>query len=233
MLSKIRRRASGVPRSSRELDRSLQALGELRGLGWHRSIRIGRPVDGLGAPLPWFAYPAIAWIEARLRGTEQVFEYGSGSSTLWFAQRVRAITTVEHDPSWARSIRQLLPAKGVLIERSVEEREEAGGDFNHPYVASILDSPDHYDIVIVDGMFRDACALIATTRLRDEGILVFDNSHRSLYRSTLGRLSREGFWRVDFEGFTPGAGVLGTTSILGRDLGHWLKGETEIRDTGW
>jgi hypothetical protein len=233
MLGKVRSRISGIPRSGRELDRSLQALAELRGRGWHRSIRAGRAVDFLGAPLPWFAYPAIAWIEARLRGTERVFEYGSGSSTLWFAQRVGAVTSVEHDPSWARSIRQLLPANGVLIERSVEEREEGGGDPNHPYVASILDSPDLNDVVVVDGMFRDACALIGRTRLQDDGILIFDDSHRPRYRETLGRLSREGFWRVDFEGFAPVAGVLTATSILGRDVGHWLRGETEIHDTGW
>jgi hypothetical protein len=233
MLSKIRRRATGIPRSSKELDRSLQALAELRDLGWHRSIRTGRAVDSVGAPWPWFAYPAIEWLEARLRGTEQVFEYGCGSSTLWFAQRAQTVTSIEHDPSWARSIRRLLPANGAILERHIEEPEEGGGDSDDPYVASILDHADPYDIVSVDGMFRDACALIAATRLRQDGILIFDNSHRPRYRSTLGRLNREGFWRVDFAGFSPGDGVLTTTSVLGRDLGHWLWSDTTIRDTGW
>ena len=51
--------------------------------------------------LPWFSYSAIDFLKIFLRKTHRVFEFGSGGSTLFFADRCASVESVEEDPSWA------------------------------------------------------------------------------------------------------------------------------------
>src|SRR6185369_15472611 len=109
--------------------------------GWLESLREGKPVDKAGAPIPWYTYPAIDFIEPRLRRDYRVFEYGSGWSTLWWADRVASVQAVEHDAAWSKLVAAQLPANAQLrlhadAERYVGALEAAGGGF---------------DIVVVDG----------------------------------------------------------------------------------
>src|SRR5215471_14401630 len=46
--------------------------------GWLESLLREKPVDKAGAPIPWYTYPAIDFIEARIGRRLRVFEYGSG-----------------------------------------------------------------------------------------------------------------------------------------------------------
>jgi len=45
-------------------------------------------------------YPAIRFLERRLSNSLEVFEFGSGNSTLWWAERVSRIDSCEHDAQW-------------------------------------------------------------------------------------------------------------------------------------
>src|SRR5690606_12057573 len=51
-------------------------------------------------PIPWFTYSFIDFLEGRLNKNLSIFEYGSGNSTRYFAERVRHISSLEHDKSW-------------------------------------------------------------------------------------------------------------------------------------
>lgn len=68
----------------------------LRTEGWVLSEGAGMPVDDDGAPVPWYTYPCIDFLEARLDPSLSVFEYGSGLSTIWYARRVDEVVGVEH-----------------------------------------------------------------------------------------------------------------------------------------
>src|SRR5688572_27506537 len=50
-------------------------------------------------PLPWLPAAAVSFLDDKLAGLS-VFEWGSGGSTLWFAERARSVVSVEHDPVW-------------------------------------------------------------------------------------------------------------------------------------
>ena len=43
------------------------------------------PIDKNSNPLPWVTYGFIDFISERLNKSIDVFEYGSGNSTLWYA----------------------------------------------------------------------------------------------------------------------------------------------------
>ena len=42
----------------------------------------------LESELPWIAFDAIKYLDKRILPGDQVFEYGSGGSTLYFAKKV-------------------------------------------------------------------------------------------------------------------------------------------------
>lgn len=223
-------RAKGFPRTPMESERSLQLLGTLRERGWQRSIGRRVSVDKEGVPLPWFSYPAIHWLSARIRIDDRVFEWGSGSSTLWFARHAASVVTVEHDPAFADRLQRERPANVTLLQRPAmgEDASEVGS----PYASAIVESDPPFDIIVVDGKERNACIEQAIPALAEDGIIVVDNSHRPAYRPGLATLAGVGLWRVDFVGGVPGFGVETTTSMFGRRLDRWLDPRIALADLG-
>lgn len=62
----------------------------------------------LSVGLPWIRLKAIRFLEHHLSGEMTVFEYGSGGSTIFFAQRCRRVISVEDDSEWAAAVRERL-----------------------------------------------------------------------------------------------------------------------------
>lgn len=226
----ILHRLRGLPRTLAECERSLQTLGTLRDVGWQKSVRAGRALGPDGQSLPWWTYPAIEWIRARVRKTDRVFEYGCGSSTLWLAAHAASVVSVEHDRVWFERIGKLLPTNAAIQFRPAGAEE--ADDVAAPYARAILDQAEPLDIVVIDGMERNACARLAVEKLADDGLIVFDNSHRTKYREGMAALSRSGLWRVDFDGLVPASGVRSVTSVFGRKLGRWLDSAIPLVDVG-
>lgn len=231
--SRVTNRLLGVPRGAIELNRSLQLLASLRRLGWHQTLGRGAPVDAAGEPLPWYTYPCIEWLEQRLRASDAIFEFGAGSSTLWYGRRVRRVVAVDHDPGWFRRLAPLVPANVDLRLRASLD-DGAGGLQRSPsdYLAAIEEFPQGcFDVVAVDGMERVGCAMAARRHLKPDGLLLFDNSDRPDYRRAIDGLRDQGAKRIDFCGFYPGAGVPGCTSVFSWSFDRWLCGDAVI--TSW
>ena len=180
--------------------------GTLFQYGWLRSWWSGRPVDRNGKPLPWITYPAIDFLSQFDFSGHRVFEWGSGNSTLWWAQRCRSIESVESNPGWVLSLRKLLPSSAHLIEVPLNVNAELG--------AFIQSDHDSYDVIVIDnnGPFRPACAEAALKKLADGGIVLIDNSDQCLRSCDI--LRRAGLTQIDFTGFVPGAGYAQSTSLF-------------------
>lgn len=181
--------------------------------GWLESVRQERPVDAGGAPIPWYTYPAIEFLEPRLPPGMRVFEYGSGWSTLWWAQRAAEVFAVEHDAQWAAMVQPGLSANGHVALRTdpgqyVREIDACGGEF---------------DIVVVDGEHRNECARAAAARVKPAGAIVFDNSDRNAFADGVRYLDEAGWMRIDFFGLIPCYAYKNCTSIFFRD-NCWLTG---------
>lgn len=154
--------------------------------------------------IPWITFEAREFIQAGLRQDMTVFEYGTGGSTLFFADRVRRVVSVENDAEWAATMRQLLENEN---NRNVELRLVEGdalpenvpvypddpacchsGSANYNrmdftrYVSVIDEFPDEtFDIVLVDGRARAACLHRAVQKICPGGMIVLDNSDRGYY----------------------------------------------------
>ena len=72
------------------------------GRDWIATTFLGR--DLLTAGWPWITFPAMRWLTSYLRPSMSVFEWGSGGSTLFFAQRVARVVSVEYDTAWSAAV---------------------------------------------------------------------------------------------------------------------------------
>ena len=138
---------------------------------------------------PWLTPLAIQFLNAWLKPTDRCLEFGSGRSTLWLARRVAHLTSVEHDPAWFARTRQALSAQSLANV----DYHLATGEGNDPSayagVAGQI-APGSLAFVLVDGVFRDACANAALDRLAPGGLLVIDDAHRYLPSRSIAPLAR-------------------------------------------
>lgn len=178
----------------------------LRRQGWWQSFRKRVGINASGEPIPWMTYPLIEFLSARVNPAWAVFEYGSGNSTLWWAERVASIQSCEHDQDWFSRIKSNMPGN-VILELN------QGQD----YARELSKFEDVFDVVVIDGIDRCACASYALRALKKSGVVIWDNSEKDKYRSGIELLEDAGFRRIDFSGPGPAAAHGWTTSIFYRD----------------
>ena len=54
----------------------------------------------LSDAVPWTTFKALRWLDRFAKPTHQVWEWGSGGSTVFLANRVGQLTSIEHDKGW-------------------------------------------------------------------------------------------------------------------------------------
>jgi predicted O-methyltransferase YrrM len=178
--------------------------------------------------VPWMTYKATAWLDRFLAREMSVFEYGSGGSTLFFANRVNKVVSVEHDADWHRQVSETMERRALTnCEYLLREPERApadrpaeyrwdlytstDGDFAgfvfDAYVKSIARFPNGgFDLVVVDGRARPSCVHHGVPKVRPGGVLLLDDSDRPEYADAVDWLSQRP--RTDFRGISPATGTL-------------------------
>ena len=186
----------------------LRIGGALHEDGWFRSFREESSIDAAGEPIPWLTYPAIAFLSSRTNSEMSVFEYGCGSSTLWWARRVNSVVSCEHDETWYRQVSQRIPRNVDLKHIPLEY----GGAYCH----EVTKYSAEFDIIIIDGRDRVNCAQKALNALKPHGIIIWDNSDREEYRDGYQFLFDNGFRKIEFIGMIPIVNCKSETGIFYR-----------------
>jgi hypothetical protein len=186
----------------------LRHEGPLAVDGWFRSFEEGASVDRNGDPIPWYTYPAVEFLRTRVRPEMAVFEYGCGNSTLWWAERVAQVVSVEHDAAWHRRMAVLVPPNVTLRRVPLDPPGE--------YAGALLREGRRFDVVVIDGRERVECTRGITGALTDAGVVVFDNSDRPDYAEGYAALAAERFRRIDFVGLVPIVPHKNATSVFYR-----------------
>ena len=163
---------------------------------WWKHLK--RDLNPLDCDRPWINFEAKAFLDTILNKQMLVFEYGSGSSTVYFSKRVKQITSIENDKNWFEHICAYIQNKNIcnidykLIEGEQREEELAPQYSSssltyknisfESYVKSIdLLADESLDIIVVDGRARNACIKHAADKLKKGGYLLLDNSNRKEY----------------------------------------------------
>lgn len=175
--------------------------------GLTRSFRERRPVDAAGRPLPWINHAAIHLLSERLQPTHTVFEYGAGHSTLFFAKRCAAVTSVEHDGPWFDEVRGMAPANVTLLHRPE----------GPTYWDAIGERSAGYDVVLIDGLARQRCLPAASRALSAAGVMLLDDARRPAYAEALRAVTAQGFRTLPLKSFRPGGLTESECWIIYRD----------------
>jgi hypothetical protein len=162
----------------------------------------GTASNAAGRPIPWYTYPATEYLSQFDVRSASVFEFGAGNSSLFWAARARRVCAVEIDRGWYRKI-----AAHGLANLELFLREDKAG-----YLACLAEQGEKFDLIVVDGRWRQSCAAVAPGRLRDGGMIVLDDSQR--YPGTARSLRAAGLFQIDFSGFGPINAYAWTTSIF-------------------
>ena len=96
--------------------------------GQSRTDPQGLIVDSQGRHLPWITYPAMDFLTSLdLRGLE-VYEYGSGSSTLFWLEHEAKVTGVDHDQLWQQRVQEILgPRANIAFRPEVVPQDGTAG----------------------------------------------------------------------------------------------------------
>lgn len=151
---------------------------------------------------PWLPSAVVEHLGKLLGKNLNIFEYGSGGSTLFWPRFARRCISIEHDLRWFLLIRFRLGfCRGMdyrlILPEEVQHFGEKdisdphdyfssdpdfqGYDFRN-YVSQIDVFPDRYfDLVLVDGRVRPSCIMHAVPKVKVGGLLILDDAERPYY----------------------------------------------------
>jgi len=119
-------------------------------------------VGGRRRVRPWISYQAVEEIERLIRTDWRVLEFGSGMSTIWFAERVSFVLSIESDPGWSEWVLAQLHQRRLT---NVAVR-----------IGGVNKTDGVFDFVFIDGIDRANCVAPALNLLRAGGYLYIDNT---------------------------------------------------------
>jgi len=180
--------------------------GYLLDNGWFKSYKNKTSIDKNGNPIPWVTYPFIDFIRERLNKEINIFEFGSGNSTLFYATKVKSLITVEHDKKWFDKISNIIPENAKIIF------QEADTDGN--YCRCIKTTNKKFDIIIDDALDRVNCIYNSLESLSEKGVIILDDSERKEYNEGVDFLIKNNFKKLDFWGIAPGILFKKCTSVF-------------------
>jgi SAM-dependent methyltransferase len=147
----------------------------------HNLVNGRTPLD---LEIPWFSYAAIDFLEGYLKPHMTVCEYGSGGSTIFFAQRVKSVFSIEDNAKWHALVANRLAEKSIYNATSklcpFDFKNPAGFE-NSDYLKAMPD--EKFDVIVVDGseewtQVRPICFKLAESHVKPGGLIVVDDSWR-------------------------------------------------------
>jgi hypothetical protein len=167
--------------------------------GFLESVRTQIPVNGSGETMPMYTYPCYEYLNSMNWEGADVFEYGTGFSTIWWKNHGANIYGVEHNKNWYEKINGK-ELGYITLENSIH---------NYPHSINIFDK--QFDVIVIDGLVRYQCVPPALKNLKSGGIIIFDNS--DWHSNTKELLDTKDLIPIHFHGFKPTHVDSQTTSI--------------------
>ena len=127
-----------------------------------------------------FTEPFLNIMDSWDMSDKNILEFGAGLGTAWLRKKSKWVDTIESNAEWA------LKSKSYCEENNQYNGEMFFVDlpehlyFNEPFENKGKDffsliPEKNYDIIIVDGIFRDECLKWSLNHFQKGGILIADN----------------------------------------------------------
>ncbi|MEM7468750.1 MAG: hypothetical protein AAF387_17925, partial [Pseudomonadota bacterium] len=189
--------ATGADDQVGPIDAKLAILDD--GWGHYKSKNAKKPINVDGAPLPWFTYPTIEFLQQLDFTESRVLEWGAGGSTLFWGARCNWVFTLERNLRWHEKISSLAADNTEVVYAHTKEE----------YLSLVPD--EQFDIIVIDGELRRECVSVAVDVLAPGGLIILDNS--DWYTKAAEKLRIAGFVQIDFSGFGPVNDYTWSTSL--------------------
>ena len=130
--------------------------------GFLESSKKNIPVNDKNEIMPMYTYPCYEWLNSIDWNDSKVFEYGTGYSTIWWQNKNVDYHAVEDNKQWHD-----------MIEDKTNIEYKPG---HHKYIESIYKYDFKFDVIVIDGVVRFDCIKPALEKIKDDGIIIFDNT---------------------------------------------------------
>ena len=157
--------------------------------GFLESAKKQMPVNGDGEVMPMYTYPCYEYLNSIDWTGADVFEYGTGFSTVWWKNKGANIYGVEHNKQWYDKV-DGKKLGNIILENDVERYPKIVWAF------SVM-----FDVIVIDGLVRYECVEPAVSNLKPGGMIIFDNS--DWHKNTKELLDTKDLIPIHFHGFKP------------------------------
>lgn len=138
----------------------------------------------LDLEVPWWSFAAVRAVKKILHQEMEVFEFGSGGSSIYVGSRVRSLTCVEDELEWHELVCSTAQRRGIkalsVLHKPFDFWNTSEFE-NSDYLQSLIS--DKYDLIIIDGkeytdQVRDICFWRAEAYVATRGFIILDDSWR-------------------------------------------------------
>jgi len=135
--------------------------------------------------IPTMSISALAWINERITPDEVLFEWNSGDSTFWYAERVQQVYSVTELPTlaaWMKEeiyVREHDNIKIILApEDATFEAKYALGNISVKRYCHVIEQfpTKAFDWIIIDGYKKELCLPLAASAIKRGGIIVMTDT---------------------------------------------------------
>ncbi|MFZ2171686.1 MAG: class I SAM-dependent methyltransferase [Methylococcaceae bacterium] len=122
---------------------------------------------------PWLTRDSINLLKSILKPSDVGLEWGSGRSTIWFAKKVKRLTSIETDKNWIESVKsRLISLKLNNVELIYAPEKESS-----EYIKKCINIHESsIDFALIDGSHsRELAAGVSIPLLKPGGLLIIDN----------------------------------------------------------
>ena len=155
--------------------------------GFLESSKRNIPVNDKNEVMPMYTYPCYEWLNSIDWTNSKVFEYGTGYSTIWWQNKNVDYHAVEDNKQWYD-----------MIKDKTNINYKPG---LHKYIQSIYDYNYKFDVIVIDGVFRFDCIKPALDKIKNDGIIIVDNT--DWHRNSKEELDKSDLIPIHFHGFKP------------------------------
>lgn len=170
---------------------------------WVNSSNCGLSLDDKFQPVPWFCFEAIKFVKTFVEKKHHVFEFGCGSSTLFFANNCHRVISLESNQIWfeiiSNNIVNQLKFNPGKTQNYYDKKNTICNSFlkndklielYHLKLAIIEENYQKFlatlnikfDLILIDSIKRYQCAVNSINYLNRDGIIILDDSERKNYQ---------------------------------------------------
>jgi hypothetical protein len=158
--------------------------------GYVQSSRTNIPVNNKNEIMPMYTYPCYEWLNSIDWTDSKVFEFGTGFSTIWWQNKKADYYGVEDNKEWYDRITKSGFKNKVKYEPDLKK-----------YIETIYAYDFKFDVIVIDGQARFDCIKPALEKIKDSGIIIYDNS--DWHKSSKEELDKTDLIPIHFHGFKP------------------------------